>query len=62
MADILKLQSQHDGLEAKFFEERAALEAKYQKLYEPLYRMVWELMSGSSRPHYDSPIIRSGIF
>lgn len=34
------LQSQHDDLEAKFFEERAALEAKYQKLYQPLYTKV----------------------
>ena len=34
------VQSQHDELEAKFFEERAALEAKYQKLYEPLYSKV----------------------
>jgi len=37
---LLTLQSQHDELEAKFFEERAALEAKYQKLYEPLYTKV----------------------
>jgi hypothetical protein len=34
------LQSEHDELEAKFHEERAALEAKYQKLYEPLYVKV----------------------
>lgn len=34
------IQGQHDDLEAKFFEERAALEAKYQKLYEPLYTKV----------------------
>ena len=33
-------QSQHDELEAKFFEEKAALEAKYQKLYGPLYSKV----------------------
>lgn len=33
-------QGQHDELQAKFFEERAALEAKYQKLYEPLYTKV----------------------
>lgn len=37
---FLWLQSTHDELEAKFFEERAALEAKYQKLYEPLYSKV----------------------
>ena len=37
---FINLQSQHDELEAKFFEERAALEAKYQKLYQPLYTKV----------------------
>ena len=37
---FFNLQSQHDELEAKFFEERAALEAKYQKLYQPLYNKV----------------------
>lgn len=34
------MQSQHDELEAKFLEERAALEARYQKLYETLYTKV----------------------
>lgn len=34
------LQSKHDEMEAKFIEERAVLEAKYQKLYEPLYSKV----------------------
>ncbi|CAN6815635.1 unnamed protein product, partial [Brassica oleracea] len=29
--------SQHDELEAKFREERAVLEAKYEKLYQPIY-------------------------
>lgn len=42
-------QSQHDELEAKFFEERAALEAKYQKLYEPLYSKVLHLLLGEDR-------------
>lgn len=37
---IINFQSQHDELEAKFFEERAALEARYQKLYQPLYTKV----------------------
>ncbi|GAU22015.1 hypothetical protein TSUD_111550 [Trifolium subterraneum] len=31
------LKSEHDELETKFLEERAQLQAKYQKLYEPLY-------------------------
>ncbi|CAL5361215.1 unnamed protein product [Camellia sinensis] len=45
--DVLReLQSQHDELEAKFFEERAALEAKYQKLYGPLYDKRCEIVNG----------------
>ncbi|CAN1291006.1 Nucleosome assembly protein 1;2 [Linum perenne] len=42
------IQSQHDELEAKFFEERAALEAKYQKLYQPLYNQRYEIVNGVS--------------
>ncbi|KAI3792477.1 hypothetical protein L2E82_06357 [Cichorium intybus] len=36
-------QSEHDELQAKFFEERAALETKYQKLYAPLYSKMIKL-------------------
>lgn len=43
---LQELQSKHDELEAKFFEERAALEAKYQKLYEPLYSKRFEIVNG----------------
>ncbi|PSR96915.1 Nucleosome assembly protein like [Actinidia chinensis var. chinensis] len=43
---LRELQSQHDELEAKFFEERAALEAKYQKLYEPHYSKRYEIVNG----------------
>ncbi|KAL3506406.1 hypothetical protein ACH5RR_031788 [Cinchona calisaya] len=47
LVEVLReLQSQHDELEAKFFEERAALEAKYQKLYEPLYTKRYEIVNG----------------
>ncbi|XP_041004574.1 nucleosome assembly protein 1;2-like [Juglans microcarpa x Juglans regia] len=45
--EVLKeIQGQHDELEAKFFEERAALEAKYQKLYQPLYTKRYEIVNG----------------
>uniref|UniRef100_A0A5B7A9X8 Uncharacterized protein n=1 Tax=Davidia involucrata TaxID=16924 RepID=A0A5B7A9X8_DAVIN len=45
--DVLReIQSQHDELEAKFFEERAALEAKYQKLYQPLYMKRYDIVNG----------------
>ncbi|XP_048443097.1 nucleosome assembly protein 1;2 isoform X4 [Pyrus x bretschneideri] len=45
--DVLReIQTQHDELEAKFFEERAALEAKYQKLYQPLYTKRYEIVNG----------------
>ncbi|XP_031486362.1 nucleosome assembly protein 1;3-like [Nymphaea colorata] len=43
---LQEVQSQHDELEAKFFEERAALEAKYQKLYEPLYAKRYDIVNG----------------
>ncbi|MQL77927.1 hypothetical protein Taro_010347 [Colocasia esculenta] len=43
---LREAQKQHDELEAKFFEERAALEAKYQKLYEPLYTKRYEIVNG----------------
>lgn len=36
----MTVQSAHNELEAKFFEERAALEAKYETLYQPLYAKV----------------------
>ncbi|KAJ6706430.1 NUCLEOSOME ASSEMBLY PROTEIN 12 [Salix purpurea] len=40
------LQSQHDELEAQFLEERKALEAKYQKLFQPLYTKRCEIVNG----------------
>ncbi|KAL0426881.1 UNVERIFIED_CONTAM: Nucleosome assembly protein 1 [Sesamum latifolium] len=43
---LREIQSQHDDLEAKFLEERAALEAKYQKLYQPLYTKRYEIVTG----------------
>ncbi|OEL34352.1 Nucleosome assembly protein 1-1 [Dichanthelium oligosanthes] len=43
---LREIQGQHDEIEEKFFEERAALEAKYQKLYEPLYTKRYEIVNG----------------
>ncbi|KAF3485982.1 hypothetical protein F2Q69_00052162 [Brassica cretica] len=37
---LREIQNQHDEIEAKFFKERAALEAKYQTLYQPFYTKV----------------------
>ena len=44
---LREIQSQHDELEAKFFKERAALEAKYQKLYQPLYSKRYDIVNGT---------------
>ncbi|XP_074275330.1 nucleosome assembly protein 1;2-like isoform X2 [Silene latifolia] len=45
--EVLKqIQSEHDELEAKFFEERRALENKYQKLYQPLYTKRYDIVNG----------------
>ncbi|XP_021727926.1 nucleosome assembly protein 1;3-like [Chenopodium quinoa] len=43
---LRQIQSDHDELEAKFFEERRALEDKYQKLYQPLYTKRYEIVNG----------------
>ncbi|KAJ8773883.1 hypothetical protein K2173_009314 [Erythroxylum novogranatense] len=43
---LRKIQSEHDKLEGEYFEERKALEAKYQKLYEPLYMQRYEIVNG----------------
>ncbi|KAK4375382.1 hypothetical protein RND71_006059 [Anisodus tanguticus] len=43
---LRELQGQHDELQAKFLEEKAALEAKYEKLYEPLYTKRYEIVNG----------------
>ncbi|KAJ6706567.1 NUCLEOSOME ASSEMBLY PROTEIN 14 ISOFORM X1 [Salix purpurea] len=46
VAGLRHLQSQHDELEAQFIEEKKALEAKYQKLYQPLYTKRFEIVNG----------------
>ncbi|KAH7287257.1 hypothetical protein KP509_32G047400 [Ceratopteris richardii] len=43
---LQEIQKEHNEHEAKFFEERAALEAKYQKLYEPLYTKRFDIVNG----------------
>ncbi|KAI5066776.1 hypothetical protein GOP47_0017304 [Adiantum capillus-veneris] len=43
---LQEIQKQHGEHESIFFEERAALVAKYQKLYEPLYEKRNEIVNG----------------
>ncbi|CAL5184623.1 unnamed protein product [Lathyrus oleraceus] len=43
---LREIQGEHDELEAKFLEERAALEAKYQILYQPLYTKRYDIVNG----------------
>lgn len=43
---IREIESQHHELEAEFFKERAVLEAKYQKLYQPLYIKRYLIVNG----------------
>ncbi|GLT98693.1 hypothetical protein SLE2022_161850 [Rubroshorea leprosula] len=43
---LRQIQNEHDELEAKFFEEKAALQAKYQKLYQPLYAKRYNIVNG----------------
>ncbi|CAM6125980.1 unnamed protein product [Calypogeia fissa] len=55
VAVLQTLQSEHDELEAKFHEERAALEAKYQKLYDPLYRKRSDIVNGVVDVEHKAP-------
>ncbi|WVZ18867.1 hypothetical protein V8G54_006189 [Vigna mungo] len=43
---LREIQGKHDELEAEFFKEREALEAKYQKLYQPFYTKRYEIVNG----------------
>jgi nucleosome assembly protein 1-like 1 len=43
---LQEIQNQHDELKAKYFEEKTALEAKYEKLYQPLYTKRYEIVNG----------------
>ncbi|PIA64304.1 hypothetical protein AQUCO_00100053v1 [Aquilegia coerulea] len=43
---LREIQRKHDELEAQFFEEKAALEAKYHKQYEPLYSKRYDIVTG----------------
>ncbi|KAK9032123.1 hypothetical protein V6N11_056406 [Hibiscus sabdariffa] len=43
---LREIQGQHDELEAKFVEERVALEDKYQALYQPLYAKRYDIVNG----------------
>ncbi|KAL3681829.1 hypothetical protein R1sor_024785 [Riccia sorocarpa] len=52
---LQQLQAEHDTLEAKFHEERAALEAKYQKLYEPLYTKRSDIVNGVIDVEHKTP-------
>ncbi|XP_045791360.1 nucleosome assembly protein 1;2-like [Trifolium pratense] len=43
---LQEIQDEHDELKEKFFEEKAALEAKYQVLFQPLYTKRYEIVNG----------------
>ncbi|GBG86983.1 hypothetical protein CBR_g44437 [Chara braunii] len=46
--ELQKLQEEHDEVEEKFREELAALERKYEKLYEPFYVKREAIVSGEA--------------
>eukprot|EP00475_Leptophrys_vorax_P009542 TRINITY_DN1631_c0_g1_i1.p1 TRINITY_DN1631_c0_g1~~TRINITY_DN1631_c0_g1_i1.p1 ORF type:complete len:369 (+),score=79.29 TRINITY_DN1631_c0_g1_i1:283-1389(+) len=47
---LQEIQKSHDDLKEKFLEEKAALEAKYQALYEPLYAQRFDIVTGAVEP------------
>eukprot|EP00897_Mesotaenium_endlicherianum_P004877 jgi/Mesen1/4417/ME000225S03402 len=44
---VQDIQQEHDKLEEQFLAERAELERRYQKLYEPLYAKRAEIVTGA---------------
>lgn len=46
VATLQEMQAEHDELVSKFLQEKAALEAKYQKMYEPLYSKRYDIVNG----------------
>lgn len=47
---LKRLQFQTQELEAQFYLDVQQLEAKYQKLYQPLYDLRRDIVSGSHDP------------
>nr|XP_011460162.1 PREDICTED: nucleosome assembly protein 1;3-like [Fragaria vesca subsp. vesca]XP_011460163.1 PREDICTED: nucleosome assembly protein 1;3-like [Fragaria vesca subsp. vesca]XP_011460164.1 PREDICTED: nucleosome assembly protein 1;3-like [Fragaria vesca subsp. vesca] len=43
---LIQIQKDHDELKAQFYKDRGALEAKYEKLYQPLYDKRYNIMNG----------------
>ncbi|KAH9297284.1 hypothetical protein KI387_028966, partial [Taxus chinensis] len=43
---LQELEAQHRELETKFFEEKAALEAKYEECYAPIYKKRYDIVNG----------------
>ncbi|KAK8974855.1 hypothetical protein V6N11_066400 [Hibiscus sabdariffa] len=46
LSPIVRKRRHHDEIEARFFEEKAALEAKYEKEYQPLYAKRFDIVTG----------------
>ncbi|KAK9936536.1 hypothetical protein M0R45_013372 [Rubus argutus] len=44
--DLIEIQKVHDGLKEEFYKERGALEAKYEKCYQPLYDKRYNIVNG----------------
>ncbi|KAL6201246.1 hypothetical protein ACLB2K_024961 [Fragaria x ananassa] len=43
---LIQIQKDHDQLKAQFYKDRGALEAKYEKLYQPLYDKRYNIVNG----------------
>ncbi|KAI3873442.1 hypothetical protein MKW98_008094 [Papaver atlanticum] len=44
--DVLRdIQTKHNDIKAEYFEKRAELEAEYQKLYQPLYKLRYYIVN-----------------
>eukprot|EP00899_Mesostigma_viride_P009001 jgi/Mesvir1/18101/Mv09398-RA.2 len=51
---LQELQEKHDGLKEQYLEELAALEAKFQALYAPLYEKRADIVTGVVEPEVEN--------
>ncbi|KAK9936539.1 hypothetical protein M0R45_013375 [Rubus argutus] len=54
--DILETFRDHDGLKVQFYQERAELEANYQKLYNNIYNKRYDIVNGVEKVTNDSEL------
>ncbi|KAK9914379.1 hypothetical protein M0R45_038162 [Rubus argutus] len=61
---LIRIQKEHNQLKAQFYKDRGALEAKYEKLYQPLYDKRYLIVNGvveADKVTNDSEAVNQGV-